>query len=284
MKNTGELSTANLFSELVTTRLQSNGNIKDHLHQFRRVHKDLVSNIASSPNLNISKPFVANILINSLPSEYTTLVQSLLTSFDGLTLSRLYSLLQMEATRTSTSTYSDSAVAAFKQKNSGKRKDWSVVLNGLVCSLGHPGHSDENCRVRKWRAFKEYEKYEKAKLTSKPTESAQVTSVSVKHPQDNDCHPSYWESAFSASVHDHQPESTSPTHSPLLGDTGASGHMFKDRHLLQNLHSTKPIFIGVASNEGTILALEAGSVKFGSLGLSNVLSSKKLTSNLVSIG
>lgn len=88
--DTGGLSTANLFSELVTMRLDSNGSLKDHLHQFRKIYNDLVSNIASSPKLSISEPFVAIILIKSLPSEFSPLVQSLLTNFDSLTLTRLF--------------------------------------------------------------------------------------------------------------------------------------------------------------------------------------------------
>lgn len=60
-----------------------------------------MSNLSSTPNMKISEPFVAIILINSLPSEYTPLVQSLLTSFETLNLSRLHSLLNIEATRNS---------------------------------------------------------------------------------------------------------------------------------------------------------------------------------------
>lgn len=97
----GGLSTANLFSDLVTLRLSSDGDLKDHIHRFRKIYNDLLSNLSSTPNMKILEPFVAIILINSLPSEYTPLVQSLLTSFETLTLSRLYSLLNIEATRNS---------------------------------------------------------------------------------------------------------------------------------------------------------------------------------------
>lgn len=165
----GGLSTANLFSELVTMRLDSNGSLKDHLHQFRKIYNDLVSNIASSPKLSISEPFVAIILIKSLPSEFSPLVQSLLTNFETLTLTRLFSLLQMEALRTTTN---ETALSAMKSKSQGKKKESSTSSNGLVCSLGHPGHNDENCRVRKWRAFKDFEKNEKRKVNaniSKPS-------------------------------------------------------------------------------------------------------------------
>lgn len=274
--DTGGLSTANLFSELVTMRLGSDGCLKDHLHQFRKVHNDLISNISSSPNLSISEPFVAIILINSLPSEFTPLVQSLLTNFDSLNLTRLYSLLQMEATRTSTS--SDSALSAVKHKPQVKKKDSSMPSNGLVCSLGHPGHNDENCRVRRWRAFKEYEKTEKAKSSSRSKEVAKITSDSLGNSNNEESHPSYWESAFSATISHALPSS------PLLGDTGASSHMFKDKHIIEDIESIKPTMIGVASKEGAIWASERGSVSLGSMRLSSVFYSPKLTGNLVSIG
>lgn len=82
----GGLSTANLFSDLVTLRLSSEGDLKDHIHRFQKLHNDLLSNLSSTPNMKISEPFISMILINSLPSEYTPLVQSLLTSFETLTL------------------------------------------------------------------------------------------------------------------------------------------------------------------------------------------------------
>ena len=161
--DTGGLLTANLFSELVTMKLTSDGCLKDHLHQFRKIHNDLTSNISSSPSLSISEPFVAIILINSLPTDYTPLVQSLLSNFESLTLTRLYSLLQMEVTRTYSSTPSDTALSAVKHRHHVKKKESNTPSNGLVCSLGHPGHKDGHCRVQRWRAFKEYGKKEKGK-------------------------------------------------------------------------------------------------------------------------
>lgn len=121
--DTGGLLTANLFLELVTMKLTSDGCLKDHLHQFRKIHNDLTSNISSSPSLSISEPFVAIILINSLPTGYTPLVQSLLSNFESLTLTRLYSLLQMEVTRTYSSTPSDTALSAVKHKHQAKKKE-----------------------------------------------------------------------------------------------------------------------------------------------------------------
>lgn len=94
----GGLLTANLFSDLVTLRLLSEGDLNNHIHHFRKLHNGLLSNLSSTPDMKISEPFIAIILINSLPSDYTPLVQSLLTSFETLTLARLYSLLDIEAT------------------------------------------------------------------------------------------------------------------------------------------------------------------------------------------
>lgn len=108
----GGLSTANLFSDLVTLRMHSDGDLKDHVHKFRKIHNDLLSNLSSTPDIKISEPFIAIILINSLPTDYTPLVQSLLTNFESLTLSRLYPLLNIEATGSSNGAKADTALSA----------------------------------------------------------------------------------------------------------------------------------------------------------------------------
>lgn len=110
----GGLSTAHLFSDLVTLRLSSDGELKDHVHKFRKIHNDLLSNLSSTPDIRISEPFIAIILINSLPSTFTPLVQSLLTSFETITLSRLYSFLNIEATRNSGVLNAETALSASK--------------------------------------------------------------------------------------------------------------------------------------------------------------------------
>lgn len=208
------LSTAKLFSELVTMRLSSDGSFKNHSHRFRKLHNYLISNIASSPKLSISEPFVAIILIDSLPSNFTRLVQSL------LTLTRLYSLPQMEATHTSTNSSGDTVLSSVKNKSKGKQKELTAPSNGLVCSLGYPGHTDENWRVQRWKAFKEFEKQEKSKRhpdTPKVAEPAQITSASVDVSSSDDAHVWYWESAFCTTL-----SSDSSPQTIILGETGAS--------------------------------------------------------------
>lgn len=54
--------------------------------------------------------------------------------------------------------------------------------------------------------------------------------------------------------------------------------------MFEDLESITPTSIGVASKQGAKWALQRGSAKIGSICLSNVLYSPKLTANLVSIG
>lgn len=165
----------------------SNDDLNEHIHKFRKIHNDLLSNLSSTPDFKISKPFVTIILINSLPSEYTPLVQSLLTNFKDLALARLFSLLKIEATRHSSSNKSDTALYTNRNQNSKprfhKKKDnHQQVSNGLKCSLGHQGHTDENCKVRRYRAFIEYEK-SLSKAANPGTSSNVAQSQSVTIPE-----------------------------------------------------------------------------------------------------
>lgn len=271
----GGLSTAHLFSDLVTTKMSSDNDLSDHLHQFRKIHNDLLSNLHSTPDIKISEPFIAIILINSLPSDYTPLVQSLLANFETLTLTRLYSLLKIEATRNNPTAKKDSALSAsrFSNKPKHEKKKDQYQDNSLKCSLGHPGHTDENCRVRRFRAFIDYEK----KLRSEDSSSKakpQVAQV-AQSSGEAEVHPSYWESAFSA---------TTSSSIPTFGDTGATSHMFSDRSKISDIQSISPTRIGVASKDGAIWAKHKGKVRYGSITLTDVLFSTKLTGNLISIG
>lgn len=92
---------------------------------------------------------------------------------------------------------------------------------------------------------------------------------------DDQVHPSYYDTAFSAS--------TLPIHETLF-DTGSTAHMFKDKSLLDCPIEISPTKISVASEDGEIWATHRGSVDIGLVRLSNVLYSKKLTSNLISVG
>lgn len=272
----GGLSTAHLFSDLVTLKMNSDDNLSEHIARFRKLHNNLLSNLSSTPDCSISEPFVAIILIKSLPSDFTPLVQSLLANFETLTLSRLYSLLKIEATRSFSSTQ-DSALSASKsqhsKKNSGKKKSPDQQKTShLKCSLGHPGHTDENCRTRKWKAFLEFEKSSKSNSANQAqtSDSAQLSQTISEADEDM----SYWESAFSATT----------LCVPIIGDTGAPSHMFSDLSLLSNLKSCRPTRIGVASKDGEIWARHQRSVRLARLTLKNVLHSPKLTGNLISIG
>lgn len=224
----GGLSTANLFSDIVTLKLSSEGDLKDHIHSFRKIHNDLLSNLSSSPDMKISEPFVAIILINSLPSEYTPLVQSLLTSFETLTLARLYSLLNIEATRnlgtkpeTALSVNRSSGGKKFKKKELTSHQSPKDVI---VCSLGHPGHTDENCKTRQWREFKNYQESLK---NSKTSDAAKLTRDDFDLPvQEPDADVSYYDTAFSAMT---------KTSLPTVMDTGASSHMYGEKKPFETL-------------------------------------------------
>lgn len=282
----GGLSTANLFSDLVTLRMASDGDLKDHVHHFRKIHNDLLSSLSSTPDIKISEPFVAIILINSLPSDFTPLVQSLLTNFETLTLPRLYSLLNIEATRSSNGSKGDTALSAnrssvskkFRKKENGQQQ--YTNKDTIFCSLGHAGHTDESCRTKKWREFREYQDSLKTKTKaeggkSKPDEAAQMTREEIiDHDHQDEVHPSYYDTAFSAF------ESSLPT----VFDTGVSSHMFGEKKAFKTLRTSEPSRIAVASKGGEMWSKAKGSVSIGSLTLKNVLYSNRLTGNLISIG
>lgn len=281
----GGLSTANLFSDLVTLRLSSDGDLKDHIHRFRKLHNDLLSNLSSTPDMKISEPFVAIILMNSLPSNYTPLVQSLLTSFETLTLAKLYSLLNIEATRSLGVVKADTALSdnRSKAKPRFKKRETQPPVTGkdtVVCSLGHPGHSDDHCKVRQWRDFKAYQdmmrgKPDQSLNSGKQRDTAQLArDTSFGAGPDSAVDVSYYDTAFSAI----------DTRLPTVMDTGASSHMFGDKNVFSSLHPTTTSHIGVASMGGSIQSTSRGCVKIGHLTLRNVLYSNQLTGNLISVG
>lgn len=273
----GGLSTANLFSDLVTLKLSSDGDLKEHIHHFRKVHNDLLSNLSSTPDMKISEPFVAIILINSLPSEYTPLVQSLLMSFETLTLARLYSLLNIEATRNSSGVKGETALSVNRSGGSKKfkKKDYNHDSNSkdvAVCSLGHPGHTDENCKTKQWREFKAYQESVK---DNKTTEAAQLTREGPSNlMSEPEADVSYYDTAFSVTT----------TTLPTVMDTGASSHMFGERSAFTSMQASSPSKIGVASKGGSISARHRGCVDLGSLKLNGVLYSDELTGNLILVG
>lgn len=236
----GGLSTANLFSDLVTLRMTSDGDLKEHVHHFRKIHTDLLSNLSSTPDIKISEPFIAIILINSLPSDYTPLVQSLLTNFETLSLTRLYSLLNIEATRSSNGAKADTALSAnrFSGGKHQKKKDMSQKFlnkDTIYCSLGHAGHTDEQCITKKWRDFKQHqkslgEKNNSGNTKAKSSEEAQMTQHQPDTIEPNNVDVSYYDTAFIAT------ERSLPT----VFDTSASSHMYGERKAFKSIHRSEP--------------------------------------------
>lgn len=234
--------------------------------------------------MKISEPFVAVILINSLPSEYTPLVQSLLTSFETLTLSRLYSLLNIEATVNSSAIKAETALSVNRSSGGKKYKKrdgptYIITKDTVICSLGHPGHTDDNSKTKQWHDPKTYQDMMKSKLSSssggKPGDASQLANDErVNSSLEPDVDVSYYDTAFSATT----------TSLPTVMDTGASSHMFGDKTTFSSIHSTPTSHIGVPSKGGSSQSTSRGCVQLGALILRDVLYSNQLTGNLISIG
>lgn len=177
----------------------------------------------------------------------------------------------MESTRsTSSLTSSDTALAASTSDSKQKTAPTKPSTKKASCSLGHSGHTDKQCRVRKFRDM-EREMSELKKdweLKSKPEQAQTATT--------NTMSPSYWDHAFSCY--------DSPSILTEIADTGASSHMYKDESKFDNLEFTPPVSISIASKDGSISATKKGQVTIDSLTLKDVLHSKELSSNLISIG
>ena len=151
-----------------------------------------------------------------------------------------------------------------------KKKDTSHQSKDVVvCSLGHPGHTDENCKTRQWREFKAFQDSQK----DKPTDAAKLTrdELPLNEP---DADVSYYDTAFSATT----------SSLPTVMDTGASSHMYGDRKPFVSIRSTPPSPIAVASKNGSIQSRHKGCVALGRLLLKDVLYSDQLTGNLISVG
>lgn len=120
----------------------------DHVHKFRTLHNRFKANTKSFKNISISDHYIAILLLKSLPMEYNSLVQTTLTTnFENISLSHIYMLLSMETMRIDSSTEN----VAMSAQNNQRPKTSKPSKQNLVCSLGHPGHSDERCytRIRK---------------------------------------------------------------------------------------------------------------------------------------
>lgn len=95
--DSGGMTTATMFFELVTMKLTPGGSVADHVHRFRTLHNCFKANTKSLKNITISDHYIAILLLKSLPSDYNSLVQTTLTSnFENISLSHIYMLLSME--------------------------------------------------------------------------------------------------------------------------------------------------------------------------------------------
>lgn len=142
----GGITTAQMFYEMVNLRLVPGGSVSEHVLRFRTLHNRFSSSIKLMPGINISEHFIAILLLMSLPPTYHSLVQTTLaTSFEKISLSRVYQLLQAEISRMeSSATTTNSAMIASNRSapKEGKEKKDSMsakraTRNQRVCSLGH---------------------------------------------------------------------------------------------------------------------------------------------------
>lgn len=267
--DSGGLSTAMIFSELVSLRLDHGGNLSDHVTKFRTLHNELSSNMKGTPDLNISEAFIAIMLLKSLPQAYSAIVQTTLSNFESIKLSRIYTILTMESTRSPNNlSLSDSALVASAPPNKHKPKPTNKKV---TCSLGHYGHLDNQCITRRYKELeKELTDLKKGRDGKAKPKQAKVASSAT------DTSTSYWDAAFTCH------ESTS--NDSEIADTGASTHMYQDISKLSDIKNTSPVSILIASKDGSIVASKQGKVAVGSVTLTKVLQSDQLSSNLISIG
>lgn len=143
--DSGGMTTATMFFELVTMKLSPGGSVGEHVHKFRQLHNRFKANTKSLKNITISDHYIAILLLKSLPSEYNSLVQTtLMSNFENISLSHIYMLLSMETMRIE----SNSENIAMVAQNVHKSKTTKAPKQPPVCSLGHPGHTDEKCYTR----------------------------------------------------------------------------------------------------------------------------------------
>lgn len=245
--DSGGVTTANLFSELASSRLTSSTDLKDHLLKFRNTHTELKGNLCSTPELKISDPFIAILLLKSLPPDFNSPVQTSLENFETLTLDCIYALLNMEAKLlTGQLADSDSALAAVSKNAPPKSKKRDQVK----CSLGHLGHTDEKCRIRIQteldackKLLAQHQKPSDAAKTATSTSSANV-------------HPSYYDQAFMTKTVSHNVDTY---------DTGATSHMSPHLSQFENIKSITPCPIGVAAQDVDIWANRTGTVSIDNL-------------------
>lgn len=166
-----------------------------------------------TPELKISEAFVAILLLKSLPNKYSAIGQTTLASFETIKLSRIYTILSMESNRSSNpSLVSDTALAASSSSAQSKpntHRKTREINRDIKCSMGHFGHTNEQCKIRRFREMEKDLAELKKERSAKPK---QAKSASTNNTSD------YWESAFAC-----QPHHLSKLD---IADTGSSSHMF----------------------------------------------------------
>lgn len=86
--DSGGITTAQMFYEIVNLRLADGEAVSQHVHKFRTLHNRFTLSMKSMPGISISEHFIAILLLMSLPSSYHSLVQTTLsTSFEKISLS-----------------------------------------------------------------------------------------------------------------------------------------------------------------------------------------------------
>lgn len=171
----------------------------------------------------------------------------------------------MEVRRLANQSLDNSESALIVKTNNyqkGKKKEQ------LKCSLGHLGHGDDRCRVRLQTELDECKK-QLDQQKKKPKQAQSAVNIS-----EGSVHPSYYDHAFTASS----------ALSNSVFDTGASNHMISEFSIIDNPQPIPPSCIVVAAKVSDIWATQTGLVSLGRLHLSQVLYSKELTGNLISIG
>lgn len=78
--DSGGITTATMFFELVTMKLNPGGLVANHVHKFRTLHNIFKANTKSMKNISISDHYFAILLLKSLPAEYNSLVKTTLTT------------------------------------------------------------------------------------------------------------------------------------------------------------------------------------------------------------
>lgn len=174
---------------------------------------------------------------------------------------------------------SSSENIAMSAQNSQKPKTFKPSKEPKVCSLGHPGHSDERCYTRIRREERDLANKYREMMKGKG-ETAQLTTIQPQSTTSAPIEilpvtPSYYDEAYAVGDQDL---------TVVTLDTACSSHMFGSRIFFKQLRPTAPSSIKVASKSGNILAHKKGLVAIGSLGLKEVIYSPELLANLISAG